>query len=258
MSAAVNDLARIGKCLVVIPALAVLVSFTQQSIYRLGLIAKPVWLLDADVERSVPTWLSVVLLFLAASLLGLVAACERDLQSGRWGYWLLLSVGFLLMSLDEHLELHERLPSEAVKFFGLGQQERQILDWFPVPVAALALLIFRRFLFGLPTRVRNGLILAGGLYCTGIVAVELVVDAILGGIDHNTFGGAVLATTEESFELAGVLVLLFVVGRYWLRLLEARELGLDASLQPISATSTAGAGADGNSTHGLHTRSLSR
>jgi hypothetical protein len=235
-----NDLARIGKCLVIGAALAMLVSLIQQIFFSLGLIAKPVWLLDADVEKSIPTWLSVILLFLAAGLLGLVAACEHDIRSGRWGYWLLLSVGFLLMSLDEYLELHERLPSILNSVFGLGQEQRHMLEWFPVPVAAFALLIFGRFLIGLPARVRNGLIVAGGLYCMGIIALDLVANAILGGVDHNTFGGAVLVTTEESFELAGLLVLLFVAGRYWLRILEARGAaprGLAPGLQnePLSA-----------------------
>lgn len=252
MSVVAIILARMGKFLLLFAALAMLISFTQQCLHHLGLIAKPVWLLDADVEKSVPTWLSVVLLFLAGVLLGLIASCERDLRSRRWRYWLVLAAGFLLMSLDEFLELHERIPLEIAEVFGLGQQERQILEWFPVPVAALALLIFGRFLFGLPVPVRNWLILAGGLYCTGIVAVELVVNFVLGGIDHNTFSGAVLVTTEESFELAGVLALLYAAGRYWLSLLEALEFSFDAHLRPIPEPLALAIGPD------AHTHRLSR
>lgn len=244
VSVAAIILGRIGKFLLLFAVFAMLISFTQQCLHHLGLIAKPVWLLDADVEKSVPTWLAVVLLFLASGLLGLIASCERDLRSRRWRYWLVLAVGFLFMSLDEFLELHERIPLELADFFGLSQQERQILEWFPVPVAAFSLLIFGRFLFGLPLPVRNWLILAGGLYCTGIVAVELVANFVLGGIDHNTFSGAVLVTIEESFELAGVLTLLYAAGRYWLSLLEALEISFDSSLRPIPKPLTAAAGPD--------------
>jgi hypothetical protein len=234
-----KDLEILGKALVAAAIALMLISFGQQTIFHLGLIHKPIWLLDADVEKSFPTWFAVVTLFLAAIALILVARQEYVAKSGKWIYWAALAAGFGLMSADETLEMHERAFSpETAAMLNLPPGSVEIMQWFPVPVLAVVGIAFARFVFSLPTHTRNGLILAAVIYCAGIVGVELVINAIFGGVDHASYGGAVLVTAEESCEQGGVLVMLFVTMQRWLELLGERSAPAGAK---AAAAATKGA-----------------
>jgi hypothetical protein len=224
-----RDVQLLGKALIAVAVLLMLVSFGQQTIFHLGLISKPIWLLDADVEKSLPTWYSVALLFLTSVALVLVACQEFLGESGHWWYWAALSAGFAVMSVDEHLELHERLFSpQTAHSMHLSDPAARWLEWFPVPVMVIAALAFGRFVFSLPPRTRNALILAAVLYGSGIIGVELVMTAILGHLDHKTMGGVMMVTVEESFELSGILVMLMATASYYLELVGRRAASPNA------------------------------
>jgi hypothetical protein len=237
-----KDLELLAKALIAVAIMLMLISFGQQCIWHLGLIHKPIWLFDADVETSFPTWYSVATLFLVAIALILVARQEYAAKTGKWIYWAVLAAGFGLMSADEQLEIHERAFSpETAAMFHLPPGSVEIMQWFPVPVLAVVGFAFARFVFSMPTHTRNGLILAGVIYVAGIVGVELVVNTLLGEVDHTTFEGALLVTAEESFEQAGVLVMLVVTMRHWLELLGERTA-------PVAAKAGAAEPAEGAQT----------
>jgi hypothetical protein len=237
-----KDIELLGKALIAVAIMLMLISFGQQCIWHLGLIHKPIWLFDADSEKSFPTWYSVGTLFLAAIALVLVARQEFAAKTGNWIYWAVLAAGFSLMSADEQLEIHERIFSpETAALFHLPPGSVEIMQWFPVPVLAVAGFFFARFVFSLPTHLRNGLITAGAIYVAGIVVVELVINTAFGELDHKTFAGALEVTAEESFEQAGVLVMLFVTMRHWLELLGARTapVAAQADATPAKGAQTA-------------------
>src|SRR5262249_6204152 len=57
-------------------------------------------------ESNVPSWYQGVTLLVAGALFGLIASIERrEGRNGTWR-WILLSAGFVVMSLDEIATLH--------------------------------------------------------------------------------------------------------------------------------------------------------
>ena len=62
---------------------------------------------DLDEEESFGTWFSTLLLFFAAVLSLLVSACLRALADSMHRWWMMLGLGFGLLSIDEVVGLHE-------------------------------------------------------------------------------------------------------------------------------------------------------
>jgi hypothetical protein len=166
--------------------------------YRLGWPDGPVELFGLSYEGNVPTWAASALLVLAAALL--VASAERA-ATDRAAWWALAGV-FAFLSLDEAIEIHEHLgglvPGSGVLFF----------SWV-IPGAAfvgVVALAFARFLLRLPAPHRRRFVLAGGLYVSGALLLELPLGwwTEREGDDNLTYG--LLDWLEESLELAGSTV----------------------------------------------------
>src|ERR671926_1748521 len=64
-----------------------------------------------DREANVPSWFSSALLLTAAAMLAVVAL-DALARKARWGrHWAGLSVVYVVLSLDETAEIHERIGS---------------------------------------------------------------------------------------------------------------------------------------------------
>ena len=98
---------------------------------------------DVDEEDSFPTWFSAMLLLLTSVSLWVNARTLQSSDSSLVERWYLLSVGFLLLSIDEIAGMHETLNSIDM----MGD-----MSW-TIPgaiVAGLAGLYFVPFLLNLP------------------------------------------------------------------------------------------------------------
>lgn len=167
-----------------------------------------IWLLDLDVERSVYTWFSQLLLAATAVLLanvGLsVVRADRFMGIG----FLVLATLVGLMSLDEALSLHEKVGevlSGSVEAGGYGG-----FIWV-LPAAGLvlvALIAFIPFLRRLDGGVRRMLLLAAALFFAGALGLELVGAQLFAGSGGDVTSAAYrfAVVIEEALEGLGVLV----------------------------------------------------
>lgn len=155
---------------------------------------------DVGREINVPTWFSSGLWIVAGAMAGFFsrrAAAHRH-------SWLLFAVVCVIFSIDEMLELHERLDiigHELAAFlpFDLG------FVWV-IPGAILALVIvlsLLRLILSLPSGVRNGLLLAGAVFIAGAIGVETLAGLMIAsnGMTPLFF---VLTLVEETCEMAGI------------------------------------------------------
>jgi hypothetical protein len=162
---------------------------------------------DLDVENNVPTWFESSTLLLAAGLLELVHRTRRR-RRHESTHWRALSIGFLLMSIDEEVSLHERLrlPLEMLR----NVPAFVAFSWV-VPGAILVAagaMYFVPWLRNLTPRTRRGLCLAGLVYVSGAVGFEAVGGLIAidrGGLQNWLYVGSYVA--EETLEMLGVLIL---------------------------------------------------
>jgi hypothetical protein len=168
-----------------------------------------------DSEANLPTWYSSTLLLVAAALLFLQF---RHSANGRRDYgWLILSVGFLLMAVDEASQLHDLLTPVARAWF----EPRDLLSFgwviFATPLAALVALYMIPFLLRQPLGTRVIFIVAGLLYVAGAVGMEMLGGRIAGNTGWGSPYYIVGVLIEESLELIGVTLFLTTLLRHMAR-----------------------------------------
>lgn len=173
-------------------------------------------LIDQNREHNIPALFSVVLLLSAALLLGLIATLERMRQSGDFSKWVILTLGFLLMGLDESVSIHEGLIRPMRNLLG-GQDLGIFYFAWVIPgialVAALGM-FFLPFLFRLPRRTAIAFAISAAIYLGGALGVELAEGAYgeRHGIQNLTFN--LLVSLEEGMEMAGVITFIHALMDY--------------------------------------------
>ena len=161
-------------------------------------------LFHLDEEDSFPTWYSAIALLGAALLLGVVAARKRH-QQDRWTrHWIGLAAGFLLLSMDEIVGLHETLNTETD------------FSWTLVgaPVALLVFAIYLPFLRALPDRFRSRLLIAGMTFLTGALVVEYAQTPLSDAGLIDSLGYNLAVVPEEALEMLGVVILIHALIDY--------------------------------------------
>jgi len=185
----------------------------QESVVRLT------WV---DGEGNIPAWYSAVLLLLCTLLLATITLGQRSETDGRFAGWLLLTLIFLFLSMDEIAQLHElaitplrsRFETSGFLYYA----------WIiPAGIAVVVLTLgYLRFLGRLPTRTRQLFLLAGAVYIGGALGVEAISgkQASLHG-EHNLTYHAII-TLEELLEMAGIILFIYslldYLGRRFTRL----------------------------------------
>lgn len=169
---------------------------------------------ELDMERNIPTYFSSFILLLSSVLLFAVAELKRKQQDKHVWHWRLLSGIFLYMSMDESAGVHEMLIYPLRENFQLTG----IFYFSWVIVGGLLVLglglYYLPFLFSLSARMRNGLMLAGVVYVSGALGVELFGGYYSDAYGEDNFTYGLITTVEESLELAGVLMLMTVLYKH--------------------------------------------
>jgi hypothetical protein len=170
-----------------------------------------------DREANVPSWFSSALLLTAAALLALVAL-DALARKARWGrHWAGLSVVYVVLSLDETAEIHERIGSWLRAHLNLHGP----LHYAGViPALALALFVgvtYVRFLQALPRDTMLGILLAAGIYITGAAGVEAASGWWAEGHGSRSTALLLVSTVEENLEMFGTLLFILVVLAYFAR-----------------------------------------
>lgn len=153
---------------------------------------------DVDEEDSFPTWYSASALLLTSATLWINASFQRKSKSPHTWHWYGLSVGFLLLSIDEIAGMHETLNSVIE------------ISW-AIPGGVLALFlggIYLAFLFQLERKTAIQFVIGGALFVGGAVGVELLTEPYLENDELNTLAYNLWTAVEEGMEMGGVIVFL--------------------------------------------------
>jgi hypothetical protein len=169
-----------------------------------------------DTERNIPTFFSVALLLIAAALLAAIAKRNRKQGLPYVSAWAVLAVGFVLMAVDEAFEIHERLNLPIGELLGDRPLGAFYYPWVIPAIALVAVLglFFVRFLRHLPGTIRLRFLLAAMLYLGGAIGVELVGSQYAEGHGTATWTYSLIATLEESLELAGLVAFIWALLDY--------------------------------------------
>lgn len=193
-------------------------------------LLKPLRLLDAGDENTIPTWFSSAQLLLCSLLLAAIALAQSR-RGGPYGrHWGALSVIFALFSLDEAASIHEALGKQLERLLGTTagfEPGGLVSSFWVVPAAALALVVlvaYLGFIAHLPRTTRRLFLFAGALFLSGALGMEMleaqVVSAYGGeaglegarGLPKVAVG--LLTSVEELLEMLGVAVSVYALLDY--------------------------------------------
>jgi hypothetical protein len=223
----------IGRALITAVLLITLASLAARvAKYAWGYegLLQPLRLFDVGEESNIPTWFSSLQLLLCSVLLAAIAVAQKR-RGGRYGlHWGVLSLIFMLLSLDEGATIHEAMGQELERLLGstTGFEPGGLISFFwVVPGAAfmlVVLLAYLRFLAHLPGSTRRLFLLAGALFVLGALGMEMlsaqVVSASGGEADWESVSGlpkivvGLQTSVEEMLEMLGVAVFAYALLAY--------------------------------------------
>jgi hypothetical protein len=161
---------------------------------------------DMDQEWGIPSLFSGLQLLFNAGLFAVAWTATRD-SAERSRMWLLLSLFFVYLSVDEVFSVHEQLIVPFRERFELPGS----LDYaWMVPYGAVVVLIGLAFFHvwrRQTMRVRAMLGLAALVYLTGAIGFDVLSEAYLARRGDN-LSYALIVELEETCEMAGLIVLM--------------------------------------------------
>ncbi len=171
-------------------------------------------LVDVSEEANITTWFSVELFFISAVLLLLIALAKKS-TGDRWArHWSWLSIIFFFLSLDDVAQLHEMTIKplrSALHTAGIFYYAWVIIA---IPFCLFLGLLFLRFVFNLPCNIRIRFIVAGAIFITGQVFVEMIEGNYIGVHVGPVPVYPVLTTIEELGKYVGLVIFISALGTY--------------------------------------------
>lgn len=160
-----------------------------------------------EYEMNIPAFFSSLILLAASFILAVIAIFKRKQRDSYTMEWIVLSVGFLFMSFDELVSVHERMIEPTREILGNEQLGIFYFAWvIPMGILVLSLgILFFRFWWGLPKKTKIFFLIAAIIYLGGAVGFELIESkhCEIYGKDNAFY--IFLTTTEEALEMFGVI-----------------------------------------------------
>lgn len=161
-----------------------------------------------DLEESIPTYFSSVILLFSSFLLALISRMKHKIMDSFSDHWMIISALFLLLSVDEIAGFHEVLIDPLNSLFHFTGYWR----FSRVIPALIFVLIFTasylNFLGSLPIKYKRGFILAGCVYVIGAIGIEMISAKLFINDKASELDLIynLTITLEESFEMLGVMI----------------------------------------------------
>jgi len=169
-----------------------------------------------DYEWNIPTFYSVFLLLVASSLFFVLARLEKERLNKHVSKWVLLSLLFLFMGVDEFCCFHERLNAPISNMIGNETMGNFYFAWVipGIVVAGTVGVYFFRFVWQLPNKTKLLLVFSAFLYLGGALGFELIGGRQAEMHGMNNWLYTFYATVEETLEMSGVILLIFTLMSY--------------------------------------------
>ncbi len=213
----VKGIIRLLLFVVLILVIANLVSlymvevFSVKTHFALSLFAN----FDMNGEWNFPTIFSFGLLLLSALLLFIASLIRDEKSKGNHIYWKILSIIFFFLATDEIMGIHERFNFLKDKIHGdfLGLLH---YPWI-LPYVLFAGVVggfFLNFVFRLPKKTKNLIIISGISYCTAAIAFELPEGYLALSQGEYTFWWYLTCCIEETFEMCSIILFIYALMDY--------------------------------------------
>ena len=166
-------------------------------------------LFDLDSENNLPTWYSTISLFFCSIILLLIGLFKKNVGDKFYLHWIILSIIFTIMSLDENIQLHEKTIDPLRNFFNSSG-----IFYFAWTIPAIFLLFFLfffflKFLINLPKKSRILFLFSGSIFITGSIGGEFVGGYYVSLFHQENLVYALITNFEEILEMTGILFFIY-------------------------------------------------
>ncbi|MBL7736159.1 MAG: hypothetical protein JNL51_11925 [Chitinophagaceae bacterium] len=174
-----------------------------------------IYFFDVSLENNIPALFSTLILLTSGVLLFFIYRISVRQQDKRKGYWLLLSLVFVFLSIDESTGVHEQF-NKLRNVIGDDPSGLLHYTWIlPYSIFALAAgIFFMKFLFSLPVKTRNLFILSGGMYVFAALAFELPEGYITTKYGAGHTYDKLFCTFEEFMEMYAIILFIYALLQY--------------------------------------------
>lgn len=165
---------------------------------------------DLDSEYNIPAWYASFSLLFCAGLLGAITALKKG--DRYHSYWKILAFIFLFLGLDEVFSFHEALIIPSLRK-SLKLNPLFYHTWVIPAIALVSFFIFKywKFVLHLPKRTRILIMLAGGIYITGALGLEMISGALRQEFGRWNVMTQTAIISEEIFEMTGILIFIYAL-----------------------------------------------
>ena len=170
--------------------------------------------LSLGAENNLPTIYASSAILFCALLLTLVGLITWR-NERRWSYyWFVLALVFLFLSLDESLQLHERLidPVRTI----VGATGLLYYAWV-IPYGAgliVFVAVYIRFLLHIPRRTATLFVVAGLLFVSGAIVLEMISGYVYQEAGSRNILYVAVQTLEETLEMGGIVLFIYALFDY--------------------------------------------
>jgi hypothetical protein len=167
-----------------------------------------------DGKANLPSYVNALLLVISSFFLLITWSLERLRDRRKSVNWLLLSIIFLFLSLDETIGLHDFIVSGLPQ--GDDADNRLFFAWMlPYGFAAGLFSIYQvRFLSRIDPEFAVGFFFGGLIYIFGAIGMELIGTNVAMTFGSRGIPYALSVTIEESMEMCGLVVFIHFLIRY--------------------------------------------
>lgn len=180
-------------------------------------------LLDVGQDQSIPAWYSALLLLSCSVLLAVISFVVKNAGGRYVNRWRVLAIIFLYLSVDEGASIHEKVGRLTRDIFESRGSELGGPAWV-IPGVALVLifvLAYLKFFFHLPTKLRFLVLAAGVIYVGSTMGLEVFYAYYASLVPPpremttlQQIGRILIITTEELFEMFGLIVFIYALLSY--------------------------------------------
>lgn len=172
-------------------------------------------LFNLEYERNVPTFWSSTLLLFASVLLAMLAWQIRREGGDYVIHWSVLSAAFLYLSLDEWLQLHERIMGPMQRL--LPTDDGPFYYGWIIPAGILVAIMglaYLKFLLRLPRRTAVLFLVSGVIYVGAAIGFEMLEGPLDAAGEWMNPTYSLLVGMEETLEMIGICLFAYAVIDY--------------------------------------------
>jgi len=166
-------------------------------------------LFNIRTEGNIPAYYSSTTILFASFLLGFISLFRKT-NGMSYSLWLVLSIIFFYLSIDEAVQLHERVGVIVDNNFNLTGY----LSWGWVIPYGLLFIIFSvvyyfKFLPQLPKKIFWLFIISGSIYVVGAIGVEMLGAKNYHSDNFSEITNAICYSVEEALEMIGIALFIY-------------------------------------------------